>query len=176
MDRPILSSYTVGNSLEERVRILRKLCWNEKNGIRNPQVLYIARRVTNGCNGRDALCELKSIYRFVVENVRYTGDIAGVDTFSAPIRTLQMGGEDCDGHAVLCSALAICNGFKAKVRITSNRGVTWDHIYCMAGMPKGRTDYWIALDTTLARTRSDFSRFAIEPPQAKHQDFAMDLP
>jgi len=119
------------------------------------------------------MCELSNIYRFVVTNVRYTGDIAGVDTFSAPLRTLQMGGEDCDGHAVLCAALAICNGFRAKVRITSNRGVTWDHIYCLAGMPKGRDDRWIALDTTLARTQSDFSRFTIEPPRAKFADFSM---
>jgi hypothetical protein len=83
---------------------------------------------------------------------------------------------NCDGHAVLNCALALLNGFKAKVRITSNRGVTWDHIYCLAGLPKGRSDRWIALDTTLARGRKDFSRFAIEPPRAKFQDFPMDMP
>jgi hypothetical protein len=109
-------------------------------------------------------------------NVRYTGDIAGVDTFSSPIRTLQMGGEDCDGHTLLNAALAICNGYKTKVRITSNRGTTWDHIYCMAGLPRGKTDRWVALDTTLARSRSDFSRFGVEPPRAKFQDFMMDMP
>jgi hypothetical protein len=119
---------------------------------------------------------LRAIFQFTVTNVRYTGDIAGVDTFSSPMRTLQMGGEDCDGHAVLNSALAICNGYKAKVRITSNRGVTWDHIYCMVGLPKGGTNKWIALDTTLARSRNDFSRFGIEPPRAKFQDFLMEMP
>jgi hypothetical protein len=173
VSRPNLHAYNVGNSLEERVKILHDLCWDAQNGIRNPQLLYLARQITRNCIARDAMCELSNIYRFVVTNVRYTGDIAGVDTFSAPLRTLQMGGEDCDGHAVLCAALAICNGFRAKVRITSNRGVTWDHIYCLAGMPKGRDDRWIALDTTLARTQSDFSRFTIEPPRAKFADFSM---
>jgi transglutaminase-like putative cysteine protease len=176
VDAPTLKAYNMGNSLEERVALLRKLCWDPKNGIRSPVLLPIARRITQGCVARDAICELRAIYRFVVENVRYTGDIAGVDTFSSPLRTLQMGGEDCDGHAVLCAALAICNGFKAKVRITSNRGVTWDHIYCMVGMPKGRADKWVVLDTTLARNQQDFSRFNVEPPRAKFQDFTMEMP
>lgn len=166
----------MGNSLEERVRLLRKLTWDTENGIRSPRLIYIARQVTRACAGRDVICELRAIYQFTTENVRYAGDIAGVDTFSSPIRTLQMGAEDCDGHTVLNAALAIANGFKAKARITSNRGQTWDHIYCMVGMPKGRADRWIALDTTLARSRRDFSRFGIEPPRAKFQDFLLELP
>lgn len=176
MKPPILTAYNMGNSLEERVRLLRKLCWDPENGIRSPQLIALARQVTRGCAARDALCELRAIYKFTVENVRYTGDVAGVDTFSSPIRTLQMGGEDCDGHTVLNAALAIANGFQAKARITSNRGATWDHIYCMVGLPKGRADHWIALDTTLARSRQDVSRFGTEPPRAKYQDFKMDLP
>lgn len=165
----------MGNSLEERVALLRKLCWDLDNGARSPTILALARRITNACAGRDTICELQSIYRFTVMNVRYTGDLAGVDTFSSPLRTLQMGGEDCDGHALVNCALAICNGFRTKVRITSNHGVSWDHIYAMAGMPKGRADRWIALDTTLARGRNDFSRFGAEPPRAKYKDFSMDI-
>lgn len=171
-----MKAYQMGASLDERVALLRKLCWDTKNGVRSPIILNLARQVTRACAGRDALCELRSIFQFTVTNVRYTGDVFGVDTFSAPLRTLQMGGEDCDGHAVLNCALAICNGFRAKVRITSNRGISWDHIYCMAGMPKGQSSSWIAIDTTLARGRKDFSRFGIEPPRAKFQDFSMDNP
>lgn len=176
MDRPTLKAYSMGNSLDERMRLLRKLLWDENNGIRAPRMIHIARQVTRGCPGRDTNCELRAIYQFVIENVRYTGDIAGADTFSSPIRTLQMGGEDCDGQGLLVAALAICNGYRAKARITSNKGITWDHIYCMVGMPKGQTSTWIALDTTLARSRSDFSRYGIEPPRAKYQDFTLDMP
>jgi hypothetical protein len=176
VDTPTLQAHQVNDSLIARVKIMRKLLWSPKNGLQNPLMIAIARQVTRGCRGRDLMCELRSIYQFVVENVRYTGDVAKVDTFSAPLRTLQMGGEDCDGHAVLNCALAMANGFVAKVRITSNRGISWDHIYCMAGYPKGRTDRWIALDTTLARSRSDFSRFGQEPPKAKYQDFSMEKP
>lgn len=175
-DIPTLQAFQVNDSLAARVKILRNLLWSPKSGLQNPQMLAIARQVTRGCPGRDGMCELRAIYRFVVENVRYTGDISNVDTFSAPLRTLQMGGEDCDGHSLLNAALAMANGFRAKVRITSNRGISWDHIYCMGGYPKGRADRWIPLDTTLARSRQDFSRFGVEPPRAKFQDFTMEKP
>lgn len=176
MKPPVLTAYNMGSSLDERVRLLRKLIWDKDNGVRGPRLIYLARQIVRGCAARDAICELRAIYQFTVENVRYSGDVAGVDTFSSPIRTLQMGAEDCDGMCVLNAAFALANGFKAKARITSNRGVTWDHIYCMAGLPKGRTDRWIALDTTLARGRRDFSRFGTEPPRAKFADFDLSQP
>jgi transglutaminase-like putative cysteine protease len=176
VDRPTLQAYQVNESLISRVKILRGLIWSPKNGLQNPQLISLARQITRACRGRDGKCELQAIYQFVVTNVRYTGDVFATDTFSAPLRTLQMGGEDCDGHAVLNAALAMANGFKTKLRITSNRGITWDHIYCLAGWPKGRGDSWIALDTTLARSRDDFSKFGQEPPRAKFQDFDTDKP
>lgn len=122
------------------------------------------------------MCELRAIFECVVSNVRYTGDVAAVDTFAAPLRVLQMGGGDCDEHTLVNAALAIANGFQCKARITSNRGITWDHIYCLAGLPKGRADQWIALDTTLARRMGDTSRFGQEPPRAKYQDFDLGKP
>jgi transglutaminase-like putative cysteine protease len=173
---PTLQAYEVGNSLAKRVRILRDLLWSPNSGLQNPQVLAIARRVTSHCPGRDGMCELQAIYQFVVQNVRYTGDISKVDTFAGPLRVLQMGGGDCDEHSLVNAALAMANGFDAKVRITSNRGQTWDHIYCMVGFPKGRTSSWIALDSTMAKGRNDFSRFGKEPPRAKFQDFKMEKP
>ena len=177
MSRPKLTEYKVGDSLVERVKILRDLAWDKENGIRNPQFVFLARRIAQGCVARDFQCELRAIYRFTVENARYVRDVFGVDTFSSPIRTLQMGAEDCDGHAVLNSALAMALGYKAKVRITSNLGVTWDHIYALAEIPKRGlvSARWIPLDTTLARTQSDFSRFGVEPPRAKFADFPMEF-
>lgn len=72
----------------------------------------------------------------------------------------------CDDHAILTSSLAIENGFPAKVRITSNTGETWDHIYTMAGVPRLNPRRWISLDTTLGP-----GKFGKEPSQVKHIDF-----
>jgi transglutaminase-like putative cysteine protease len=177
VDIPTLQAFQVNDSLTARVKILRNLLWSPKSGLANPQVVAIARQVTRACPARDGMCELQAIYRFVVENVRYTGDVAKVDTFAGPLRVLQMGGGDCDEHMIVNAALAIANGFTAKARITSNHGTTWDHIYCMVGLPKGRNQQWIPLDSTLAgRSRTNFSKFGKEPPKAKYQDFSLEQP
>lgn len=125
--------------------------------------------LTRSCPARDDLCELRSIFDFVADprNVRYTGDIATKDTFQSALRTLQFGGGDCDDHSVVNAVLAMENGFECKWRITSNTGASWNHIYCLAGVPKHRPRRWVALDTTLGR-----GRFGHEPPRAKYMDFS----
>ena len=74
----------------------------------------------------------------------------------------------CDDHSVTNAVLAMENGFQTKFRITSNTGATWDHIYCMAAIPKHSPARWIALDTTLGR-----GKFAREPSNAKFKDFVV---
>jgi hypothetical protein len=115
---------------------------------------------------RDDLGELRAIYEFVKRNVRYTGDITFKDTFQSALRTLEMGGGDCDDHGELVAVIGAENGYQPKWRITSNTGASWDHIYCLLGVPKHRPTRWIALDTTLPG-----NRFGQEPPRAKYRDF-----
>jgi hypothetical protein len=127
--------------------------------------------VTEVCRARDDKCELMAIYDFVKRNIRYTGDITDKDTFQSAYRTMQLGGGDCDDHAVLTAVLAMENGFTPKFRITSNYGSSWDHIYCIVGVPKLGPTRWVALDTTLPGSTD--ARFGKEPPMAKYRDFAV---
>ncbi len=133
-----------------------------------------------GCPARDDECEAKAIFDWVAnpKNVRYTGDIGphaltpggrveAVDLFQSAKRTLEFHGGDCDDHSILTSTLAIENGFPAKLRITSNTGDSWDHIYTMVGTPKLDPTRWIALDTTLGT-----DNFDKQPRRAKQVDFA----
>jgi hypothetical protein len=74
----------------------------------------------------------------------------------------------CDDHSVVNAVLAMENGFSTRFRITSNTGATWDHIFCLAGVPKGpNARKWIALDTTLP----GHNKFGVQPPMAKYRDF-----
>jgi hypothetical protein len=77
----------------------------------------------------------------------------------------------CDDHSVLCAVLAMENGFQTRFRITSNTGATWDHIFCLAAVPKTSARSWIALDTTLPR-----GSLGTLPPWAKFRDFDVDEP
>ena len=177
----MLRAHKVGD-LEDRVKILRRLVWfgeaafNSRHspigGLRDPQMRQIGLAATEVCNARDDRCELEAIYDFVKSNIRYTGDITYKDTFQSAFRTLQYAGGDCDDHASLCAVLAMENGFQCKFRITSNYGTTWDHIYCIVGVPKLDPRGWVALDTTLPGP----GRFGKEPPNAKYKDFPVDEP
>lgn len=78
---------------------------------------------------------------------------------------------NCDDMAQVAAVLAMENGFSCKFRITSNTGLTWDHILCMAGFPKGVNRKWVPLDVTLPRGRA-----GTHPPMAKFRDFDIDEP
>lgn len=175
-----LRSHSV-STLEDRVRLIRKLIWwgdaafdpriapTDGGGLRDPRMRAMGLEVTRGCPPRNDVCELEAVYEFVKRNVRYTGDITMKDTYQSAWRTLQMAGGDCDDHVTACAVLAGENGFQAKARITSNTGDSWDHIYCLAGVPKHAPRKWIVLDTTLPG-----NRFGQQPPFAKHRDFDLD--
>jgi hypothetical protein len=177
----MLRAHKVGD-LEDRVRILRKLVWYGEaafnrshppiGGLRDPQMRQAGLAVTEVCNARDDMCELAAIFDFTHKNIRYTGDITNKDTFQSAFRTMQYAGGDCDDHATLNAVLAMENGFQTKFRITSNYGTTWDHIMCLAGVPKLEPTKWIPLDTTLPGA----NRFGKLPPMAKYKDFDVDEP
>ena len=78
----------------------------------------------------------------------------------------------CDDHSVLNAVLAMENGFQTKFRITSNTGASWDHIFCLAGVPKTSPRKWIVLDTTLPGA----NKFGVHPPMAKYKDFDVSEP
>lgn len=181
MSIPTLRAHQV-HTLEDRVRILKDLVWkgdqvaNPKGpptgSLRDPQMRQYGLLVTKNCPPRADMCELEAIFNTLAgwrgqrAQVRYTGDIAGKDTYQSALRTLQYGGGDCDDAAVLNAVLAMENGFSCKFRITSNTGSSWDHIYCMAGVTKHNPTKWIALDTTLGA-----GKFGVEPGRAKYRDF-----
>lgn len=78
---------------------------------------------------------------------------------------------NCDDHAGLVAVLAMENGFTCKFRITSNTGATWDHIFCVVGVPKIAPRRWVPLDTTLPR-----GSVGTHPPMAKYKDFEIGVP
>lgn len=178
---PQLRAHNV-RTLDDRVAILRRMVWlgdaafGRRNppvgGLKDPRMRQIGLEVTRGCPARNDACELNAIYEFTKSNVRYTGDITDKDTFQTAWRTLQMAGGDCDDHSVVNAVLAMENGFQTRFRITSNTGQTWDHIYCLAGVPKNNPRQWIALDTTLPGR----NKFGVHPPMAKHRDFDVTEP
>jgi len=163
--------------IEERVASIQDLVWK---GVQDPQMRKLALQITKHCPERDGLCEAKAIYDYTKQHVRYTGDIApvkmgrngpveGIDLFTSARRTLEIGGEDCDGHSIVNATLLAHNGITPILRVTaSSRNGDDEHIYTCAVLPKGATSgKAVALDTTLPGS----DKFGVELSRGRTTDF-----
>ena len=93
--------------------------------------------------------ELKAVYTYIQQNVRYTRDAHNVDTFQSPLRTLEWKIGDCDDQSILVASLLMTVGFPIKLRVIQTKGARdWSHIYPVVGLPPQRPTRWVACDTT----------------------------
>lgn len=165
-------------SIEDRVRLIQDNVWKS---IQDPRMRKIALDITKKCPERDGECEAREIYKAVKKRVRYTGDVGpvkmgsagpteAVDFFQSAYRTWEIGGGDCDDSSTLTATLLALNGLDAQLRVTSeSKASEWSHVYAVFALPKGTTDEWFGIDTTLPGT----GHFKREHPYAKKLDFAI---
>lgn len=171
-----MRSYKI-RTLDDRLKYLKRLV---DEGKRDPQVYAFARRATNQrCGNRwcipekDNLGEARAVFKSMRtamppqlsaadlsrargihkglrRNIRYTSDIAGVDTYQKPSHTLALRSGDCDDYSsTACSALGSL-GIPCGFEIIRTKGAKdWNHIYAMAGFPRANPQRWVALDASV---------------------------
>jgi transglutaminase-like putative cysteine protease len=128
--------------------IMRRLALE---GAQDVTVRETAIAIVRGANaaGHDSLAELRALFTFVRDRVRFTSDILGVETLQGPRYTLRVMAGDCDDRATLLVALARSIGlpvdlkFRA-VAVDKRRPGSFSHVY-VVGVINGRR---IALDPT----------------------------
>lgn len=146
-------------SLDGRIKILRDLT---AEGIRHPIIRSEAAWLVSDCPDRSDGCEIAKVFWYVKGNVRYTGDIAGIDTYQVPWRTLQLRAGDCDDASVLICAMLAAIGFQVGFRVISTTGQVWEHIYALIGVPKLAPTHVVPLDDTVPNSVPGW-----EPPHPK---------
>jgi len=97
------------------------------------------------CQARDTYCEVVQVWNFVVLNIRYTGDTDGYDTYQDLKTTLEAGAGDCDDMAIAFCALLRSLGHRCAIRIISQDGEAWSHVYPLVEFAPGK---WMPLDAT----------------------------
>ena len=128
------------------------------------------------CGSKNEECELENIYRFVKGNIRYTGDISGVDTYVSARRSIfEFRGGDCDDATVALATLLVQNGYSVVARLVAGRGQVdrlgrpvISHIYAVALVPKFSPKTGVALDTTLGD-----GQLGTEPDRIAQIDFRL---
>lgn len=70
-----------------------------------PQIFELSRKIVNSIPNKAWQSEARAILSWVQNNIRYTKDVAGVETLQTPIQTLRLRTGDCDDMSMLTAAL-----------------------------------------------------------------------
>ncbi len=92
----------------------------------------------------------RRVFRNLRRDVRYTSDIAGVDTYQKPSHTLSLRSADCDDYTTLACATLGSVGIPCRFKVIRTKGAKdWNHIYAEAGLPRQNPTRWIPLDASV---------------------------
>lgn len=134
------------------LELMRRLADAGSRDVRvREQAIGIVRRARVAAHDFDG--ELKAVFEWVRDRVRYTRDPAGVEALQAPHRTLALLAGDCDDMAMLLVALLRAIGHRAQLAFraigTDRRNPRrLSHVYVVA-RESGRE---VALDPTVPGT------------------------
>jgi transglutaminase-like putative cysteine protease len=95
---------------------------------------------------KDSPAEIRSLFEFVQQNIRYVGDVIGKETVRTPDITIAMRAGDCDDKAVLLASLLRAIEYPAAFIVTGYRSpYVFEHVYI--GILESDGGY-LALDPT----------------------------
>jgi transglutaminase-like putative cysteine protease len=103
----------------------------------------------SGVRPRDYAGEIRALFQYARDRIRYTRDIVGVETLQTPDYTLRQGVGDCDDKSTLLAALLMSVGHPATLEFRAiGTGPpdpnTFRHVYVVANLQGQR----IPLDPT----------------------------
>ena len=110
-----------------------------------PQIRQAATGLIFMTPQKDELSEVETLFNFVRDTVRYTRDIHGVETLSAPYQTLLGKIGDCDDQTMLLCALLEAIGYPTRFVIAGYfNAACFEHVYCQVSA----AGQWIDCDPT----------------------------
>jgi hypothetical protein len=131
-----------------------KWCIDEKDNLSEAKAIFDAVRQTrgrlNGAGGMGDVATARKLFRQIRDQVRYTSDIAGVDTYQKPAHTLALKSGDCDDYSTLTCATLQSVGIPCRFKVIRTKGAgDWNHIYPQAGFPRAKPTRWVSMDSSV---------------------------
>ncbi len=96
----------------------------------------------------DDVAEVRALWSYVRDSIRYVKDVRGVDTLQSPRTTLELAQGDCDDKSLLLASLLESIGYATRFTVSATvpRG-SYNHVFIEAFVPKlGR---WIPLESSI---------------------------
>lgn len=124
--------------------------------VRDPRLIALARQLTAELEPRDHQGEIKVIFDWVRDNIRYASDIEGVETLIEPadlVFNLELGRQgDCDDFAMLLAALLKIMGYRARFKAGSVNGSRQGHVF----VEVNSNGKWIPLDAIYRNNQAGY--------------------
>lgn len=112
---------------------------------KNMNVRGLAMRLTGNLQQKNFLGEIKSLHRFVRDNIRYLRDITDVETLQTPEKTIEFGQGDCDDKSTLLAALLESIGHPSRFVAIGKAPGKFTHVYVETLFGNRQ---WLPLETT----------------------------
>jgi transglutaminase-like putative cysteine protease len=118
-----------------------------KSGKKSPAVRAKALALTQGLSQKDKLGEIRALWYFVKNNIRYVRDIKDVETVHTPEQILRQESGDCDDKSLLLAALLESIGHPSAFwAIGVKQPGQYSHV--MTATRIGAGNRWLPLETT----------------------------
>ena len=111
-----------------------------------PLVRETATRLVKTLPQKDYFNEIRALFNYVRDSIRYTRDIYGVETVQTPQYTLEHRVGDCDDKATLLASLLESIGFETRFHAMGRKVGGICHVIVEVRNPV--TGLWIPLETT----------------------------
>jgi len=95
---------------------------------------------------RDYDAEVKAIFYWVRDNIRYTRDPVNLELFMTPRASISDGVGDCDDMAICLVALLRSAGYICRFRVVGMEKGVYQHVYVVVGIPPEEPTRWVPLD------------------------------
>ncbi len=128
---------------EATLRAMRLVVLNAKSSM---PVRDMALRLTRYLHQKDFRAEVRALWKFVRDNIRYVRDIRGVETIQMPDITLEMGQGDCDDKSVLLAAMLESLGHPTRFKALAFEPGRYSHVLIETKI--GGAGAWVPLETT----------------------------
>ncbi len=116
-----------------------------------PLFIDAARRIVENCPPRDQMCEVRTLYEWVLASTRFVQDPYDKEALSTPERMLRENlagrktSEDCDGLSTYLATLIAAIGVRPRFRFGGSYEQGIHHVWVQAEI-NGR---WIDMDPSI---------------------------
>lgn len=133
-----------GTNILDTVRLIYNIIEEQKA---SPKIRGLALRLIKNCPENNQLAEIKALFYYVRDNIRFVRDTYNLETLQYPENTIKWKGGDCDCKVILLGSLLSSIGNRIRFSIYKiNNPIEFDHINLQVYLrKKGR---WLTLDPT----------------------------